>query len=523
LLEAHPKALVWVVATKHEANALIDRGQIATTNEGDFCEWSDEDSEALAERDVLVLPKNDGHGRTDGYKVVCSAVRFAKSARRVDLLGLRHGGDVCDYFAAGHKVDDLLAKALKEDPAGVTRAEPDPVGQGPAPADGAAGALAADALAASCNGAHPDTPRPRVARGDDQRAEPGQANPDDSPADPVVETHATISSGHTSEPIRAEPVAPVESEREILFGLSCVGQTRVDPKPAPSEAATISEAVDAGAASATAPDGERSLDDPDAPRVDVPQTEPEPAPAGAAPADGRSGEERPSPGRPDGLDQLPTFKSSAVDTAEAAGAPGPYSESQLDELATWVSQQLGELHVLAANALERHRVIGTALNKVRPQFNNRTWNKFLAKCGLDGRRRLFASECMQVAREWPQIQEAFRHSGAAMSLPNVRKFMAKVEGARPQERNGDKDDNAPSDLDLAHRGYIDACKELVARHPEIDGRIGELDVPRLRELMQATKEAAVVSRTFYRKLEWWACEQGLERELRSEGGVVSNA
>ncbi len=89
-------------------------GLHATTNPGGAGEWRAEYSEALTGARVVIVPDNDGAGRSHASKVAKSVSRVASEVRVLELPDLRASGDVSDWLdSAGtpEKLKELAAAA----------------------------------------------------------------------------------------------------------------------------------------------------------------------------------------------------------------------------------------------------------------------------------------------------------------------------------------------------------------------------------------------------------------------------
>jgi hypothetical protein len=110
LIAADPWEPVWVVEGEKCADALIERGQLATTNAGGAEKWRNTPAdhlEALRGRHVIILADNDAAGRAHADQVAASLASIAASVRIVLLRGLADKGDVYDWLADGHTTDEL--------------------------------------------------------------------------------------------------------------------------------------------------------------------------------------------------------------------------------------------------------------------------------------------------------------------------------------------------------------------------------------------------------------------------------
>jgi hypothetical protein len=106
-LLANPSATVHIVEGEKDADRLAREGLVATTNSGGAGKWRKEYAEALQGRDVVILPDNDDPGRKHADQVARCVYRVARSVKVVELPGLPEKGDVSDWLAAGHTVEEL--------------------------------------------------------------------------------------------------------------------------------------------------------------------------------------------------------------------------------------------------------------------------------------------------------------------------------------------------------------------------------------------------------------------------------
>lgn len=121
----HKKAPVIVVEGEKCVERLKREGIIATTNSGGSGKWTDQHSEWLRDRSVIVIPDNDDVGRKHGAKVVNSLIGVAKEVKLLDLSEVVDAkGDIVDYLDSGKTKSQLIAMARKV-PA-ITEALPDP-------------------------------------------------------------------------------------------------------------------------------------------------------------------------------------------------------------------------------------------------------------------------------------------------------------------------------------------------------------------------------------------------------------
>ncbi len=107
-LLANADGLVFVVEGEKDVDNLRAAGLLATCNAGGAGKWRDHHSEHLRDRDVVVLPDNDGEGRKHAEKVRDSLTGIARLVRVLELPGLAVKGDVSDWLAAGGTADALV-------------------------------------------------------------------------------------------------------------------------------------------------------------------------------------------------------------------------------------------------------------------------------------------------------------------------------------------------------------------------------------------------------------------------------
>jgi hypothetical protein len=108
LLQADPQKPVFIVEGEKDADNLWQHRLVATTNPMGAGKWSQVDDKPLEGRQVVVLPDNDEVGRRHAEQVAQSLYGRAASVRIVYLPDLPPKGDVSDWLAAGHTVEELL-------------------------------------------------------------------------------------------------------------------------------------------------------------------------------------------------------------------------------------------------------------------------------------------------------------------------------------------------------------------------------------------------------------------------------
>ena len=105
--------MVFVVEGERDTDRLHSAGLLATTNSGGSGKWKQSLSEYLRGRDVVIIPDNDRPGRDHAEMVSRALEGIAATIKIVVLPGLPEKGDVSDWFAAGHNVQELQALVAK--------------------------------------------------------------------------------------------------------------------------------------------------------------------------------------------------------------------------------------------------------------------------------------------------------------------------------------------------------------------------------------------------------------------------
>lgn len=95
---------VYVVEGEKCADALWDFGIVATTADSGAKHWRTEYTEALAGKDIVVIPDADDAGREHAELVARALRPVARSLRLVALPDLGPKGDVADFLMAGGAV-----------------------------------------------------------------------------------------------------------------------------------------------------------------------------------------------------------------------------------------------------------------------------------------------------------------------------------------------------------------------------------------------------------------------------------
>jgi 5S rRNA maturation endonuclease (ribonuclease M5) len=116
LLSADEQKTVYLCEGEKDCDALRKLGLVATTNSGGAEKWSDDYSEALRGRDVVILPDNDEAGKRHATQVAKSLNGIAASIKVVELPELSEHGDVSDWLAAGGTVEQLAVMVDEAEP-----------------------------------------------------------------------------------------------------------------------------------------------------------------------------------------------------------------------------------------------------------------------------------------------------------------------------------------------------------------------------------------------------------------------
>lgn len=98
---------VYVVEGEKDADTLAELGYAATTNPMGAGKWREPMSAALAGADLVILPDNDGPGRTHAETIAASCHRQGASVRVVELPGLGEKQDVTDWLDADGTLEEL--------------------------------------------------------------------------------------------------------------------------------------------------------------------------------------------------------------------------------------------------------------------------------------------------------------------------------------------------------------------------------------------------------------------------------
>jgi putative DNA primase/helicase len=106
LSEVVTAAVVFVVEGEKDADRLREHGFVATTNAGGAkAPWLSQYTEALCNREVILLPDGDPPGR---QRVLAIARALLGRAKRLIVIGLLDGKDISEWFDRGHSELELV-------------------------------------------------------------------------------------------------------------------------------------------------------------------------------------------------------------------------------------------------------------------------------------------------------------------------------------------------------------------------------------------------------------------------------
>jgi hypothetical protein len=111
LSEVTEASIVFVVEGEKDAGTLRSHGFVATTSAGGSeAKWLPEFTDALAGREVIVIPDNDKPGRDRAARIARALVA---RATRLLILELEGAKDVTEWFDKGHGDLELIALVEK--------------------------------------------------------------------------------------------------------------------------------------------------------------------------------------------------------------------------------------------------------------------------------------------------------------------------------------------------------------------------------------------------------------------------
>jgi hypothetical protein len=103
---ASPSKQIFVTEGEKDTNKLWEKGLPATTAQGS--KWTPSCVRALAGYFLVILADNDEPGRKKALEAARALYPVATGIRIVGLPGLNEGGDVSDWFDAGHTRQEFL-------------------------------------------------------------------------------------------------------------------------------------------------------------------------------------------------------------------------------------------------------------------------------------------------------------------------------------------------------------------------------------------------------------------------------
>jgi putative DNA primase/helicase len=99
---------VFIVEGEKDVHSLEAWGFTATTNSsGSKAKWPASASQVLKGADVVILPDNDNPGKTHAEKVAFALKDAAARIRILELPDLPPKGDISDWIAAGHSIQEF--------------------------------------------------------------------------------------------------------------------------------------------------------------------------------------------------------------------------------------------------------------------------------------------------------------------------------------------------------------------------------------------------------------------------------
>ena len=116
---------IWVVEGEKCVEKLREIGIVATTNNGGSGNWTEEHSQWIKDRKVIIVPDNDEAGAKHAAKVVNQLHGVAAEIRLLDLSSeLPNKGDIVDWLDSG-KTKEQLAALVRKTPV-ISDKLPDP-------------------------------------------------------------------------------------------------------------------------------------------------------------------------------------------------------------------------------------------------------------------------------------------------------------------------------------------------------------------------------------------------------------
>lgn len=113
LLRSEPGEPIYITEGEKAADAIRGLGAEATCSPHGAGKWALSDERArraaLTGRHVVILPDNDGPGRSHASQVAADVFSYAASIRVLALPGLPDKGDAYDWLAAGGTIEQLEA------------------------------------------------------------------------------------------------------------------------------------------------------------------------------------------------------------------------------------------------------------------------------------------------------------------------------------------------------------------------------------------------------------------------------
>lgn len=108
LKEVVASDIIYIVEGEKDCDNLAKIGLVGTCNAQGAGKWPSHLSEWLKDKDIVILPDQDDPGRNHAKLVSNKLYDVAKSIKVLNLPGLKEGGDVSDWLAAGNTKETLV-------------------------------------------------------------------------------------------------------------------------------------------------------------------------------------------------------------------------------------------------------------------------------------------------------------------------------------------------------------------------------------------------------------------------------
>lgn len=115
---------ILVTEGEKDVDNLVALGFTATCNQGGAGNWHEDLDQCFLNKDIVILPDNDGPGQAHAHLVASRLQGLAKSVKIVSLPGLPHKGDVSDWLQMGGGADKI-AQLINDTPVWVPPVAPE--------------------------------------------------------------------------------------------------------------------------------------------------------------------------------------------------------------------------------------------------------------------------------------------------------------------------------------------------------------------------------------------------------------